>query len=232
MDYINVVPRMEVAVEATWSGEIAPWRDEFEGFVRQQTPQHRTFYRHLPLPASPRSEPTIRRRLRPEDSCVKSHQTFSMTAMPAGELRERRDTSELSSSCSPVTHVTSTTSLASTPWSTSSRVEEIFEDDEGHNWEGAELHHQGVNGVSPKLEPIDEVDMDDLYEVEDTPMKTSTAQASPVGDSNKRPRGRPRKNPKPDPEAKAKVHKGRSKTGCGTCRRRKKKCDEAKPICE
>jgi len=49
----------------------------------------------------------------------------------------------------------------------------------------------------------------------------------------KRPRGRPRKHPKPDPEEKKKKMspKARSKTGCGTCRRRKKKCDETKPQC-
>ncbi|EPS45893.1 hypothetical protein H072_165 [Dactylellina haptotyla CBS 200.50] len=47
----------------------------------------------------------------------------------------------------------------------------------------------------------------------------------------KRPRGRPRKNPPNPPEPKTKVTKGRSKTGCLTCRKRKKKCDEGKPEC-
>lgn len=46
----------------------------------------------------------------------------------------------------------------------------------------------------------------------------------------KRPRGRPRKHPVL-PESTNKVTKGRSKTGCITCRKRKKKCDEAKPRC-
>lgn len=46
----------------------------------------------------------------------------------------------------------------------------------------------------------------------------------------KRPRGRPRKHPIV-PESINKVTKGRSKTGCITCRKRKKKCDEAKPRC-
>ncbi|EFE31932.1 C6 transcription factor, putative [Trichophyton benhamiae CBS 112371] len=45
-----------------------------------------------------------------------------------------------------------------------------------------------------------------------------------------RKRGRPRKHPPPVP-GQAKVTKGRSKTGCITCRRRKKKCDETKPAC-
>ncbi|KAJ5095584.1 hypothetical protein NUU61_004940 [Penicillium alfredii] len=46
-----------------------------------------------------------------------------------------------------------------------------------------------------------------------------------------RKRGRPRKHPLPVPGGQAKVTKGRSKTGCITCRRRKKKCDETKPAC-
>ncbi|CAG7999184.1 unnamed protein product [Penicillium salamii] len=44
-----------------------------------------------------------------------------------------------------------------------------------------------------------------------------------------RKRGRPRKHPLPVPGNQAKITKGRSKTGCITCRRRKKKCDETKP---
>jgi hypothetical protein len=52
---------------------------------------------------------------------------------------------------------------------------------------------------------------------------------SPV--TAKRPRGRPRKHPVL-PEPTNKVTKGRSKTGCITCRKRKKKCDETKPRCK
>ena len=47
----------------------------------------------------------------------------------------------------------------------------------------------------------------------------------------KRPRGRPRKHPVV-PEPTNKITKGRSKTGCITCRKRKKKCDETKPRCK
>ncbi|KAH8693029.1 fungal-specific transcription factor domain-containing protein [Talaromyces proteolyticus] len=46
-----------------------------------------------------------------------------------------------------------------------------------------------------------------------------------------RKRGRPRKHPLPVPGGQVKIAKGRSKTGCITCRRRKKKCDETKPAC-
>ncbi|KAF3908787.1 hypothetical protein ABW21_db0206124 [Orbilia brochopaga] len=55
--------------------------------------------------------------------------------------------------------------------------------------------------------------------------------APPVQVPVKRPRGRPRKNPPLNPsESKAKT-RNRSKTGCLTCRKRKKKCDEGKPDC-
>ena len=48
----------------------------------------------------------------------------------------------------------------------------------------------------------------------------------------RRPRGRPRKHLNPQLANANKVSKGRSKTGCITCRKRKKKCDEAKPRCK
>jgi hypothetical protein len=35
-----------------------------------------------------------------------------------------------------------------------------------------------------------------------------------------------------DPKKRKRQFANRTKTGCGTCRRRKKKCDEAKPECE
>lgn len=47
-----------------------------------------------------------------------------------------------------------------------------------------------------------------------------------------RKRGRPRKHPLPTLGSQVKIAKGRSKTGCITCRRRKKKCDETKPACK
>lgn len=49
--------------------------------------------------------------------------------------------------------------------------------------------------------------------------------------SPKKPRGRPRKHPLAPARALNKAAKPRSKTGCITCRKRKKKCDEAKPRC-
>ncbi|KAK0625206.1 hypothetical protein B0T17DRAFT_470605, partial [Bombardia bombarda] len=85
----------------------------------------------------------------------------------------------------------------------------------------------------PKLEPMDDDDdfhMDDLKEAPLTPVPTTE---SPILDhpKAKRPRGRPRKHPLTPSTAANKITKGRSKTGCLTCRKRKKKCDEAKPRC-
>ncbi|KAL9121595.1 MAG: hypothetical protein Q9187_001847 [Circinaria calcarea] len=48
---------------------------------------------------------------------------------------------------------------------------------------------------------------------------------------SKRKRGRPKKNVPAPSTTVSKIAKGRSKTGCVTCRKRKKKCDEAKPSC-
>ena len=84
--------------------------------------------------------------------------------------------------------------------------------------------------VAPKVELADEdVSMDGLQEA-DTESMIATDENKLVV-RPKRPRGRPRKHPLQTLEV-AKVQKGRSKTGCITCRRRKKKCDETKPVCE
>ncbi|KAI0128015.1 fungal-specific transcription factor domain-containing protein [Xylariales sp. AK1849] len=83
----------------------------------------------------------------------------------------------------------------------------------------------------PKLEPLEDDDfhMDDLKEAPRTPKPDSSV--SSQGPKAKRPRGRPRKHPLAAHVSTNKVAKGRSKTGCITCRKRKKKCDEAKPRC-
>lgn len=82
----------------------------------------------------------------------------------------------------------------------------------------------------PKIEEMDEdVGMEFLKDVATLNSPIQHPESAPK--QLKRPRGRPRKHPKPTPESQAKVTKGRSKTGCLTCRKRKKKCDEAKPRC-
>lgn len=101
-------------------------------------------------------------------------------------------------------------------------------------------------GIVPKIEEFDdysvtsEMTMDDIMEdydvkpdlsVLDSMSPMSPSAPSPLAVS-RRPRGRPRKHPKPEPASLSKKPLGRSKTGCITCRRRKKKCDERKPNCE
>jgi len=76
--------------------------------------------------------------------------------------------------------------------------------------------------VAPKIEEIEDEHIDikpPLFE-----------SASPTQLPIKRGRGRPRKPSIPAPEPKLKG--GRTKTGCVTCRKRKKKCDEGKPACQ
>jgi len=79
------------------------------------------------------------------------------------------------------------------------------------------------NGVVTKIEALDDEDT-----LKNAPPLLSPTEA---GEPSKRGRGRPRKHPLPPYGAVQKVTKGRSKTGCITCRRRKKKCDETKPEC-
>ncbi|EER23234.1 hypothetical protein D8B26_001317 [Coccidioides posadasii str. Silveira] len=92
--------------------------------------------------------------------------------------------------------------------------------------------------VVPKVEEIDD---DEALAIElgkaptNSQVQADTADtksecAPPAPIIGPRKRGRPRKHPLPVP-GQAKVTKGRSKTGCITCRRRKKKCDETKPSC-
>jgi hypothetical protein len=75
------------------------------------------------------------------------------------------------------------------------------------------------------LEDIMEVPKVEEIEDELSSIKQDVESTGPVP----RKRGRPRKHPLPAPGGQAKITKGRSKTGCITCRRRKKKCDETKP---
>jgi hypothetical protein len=87
-----------------------------------------------------------------------------------------------------------------------------------------------------KLEPLDDDDfcMDDLDEAPSPPILTPSShpQGAAGPPKLKRPRGRPRKHPLLPNITTNKITKGRSKTGCLTCRKRKKKCDEAKPRCK
>jgi hypothetical protein len=200
--------------------------DEVEEIVRQYPPVQpasasKSRARSLRAP--------IRRRVRIEKG-GKSYEMFEIST----EARRSMDGSDASSS-SAMTMVTSATSSCTDPWSSSGGWVEEEEEEADFDWDHEDESRRDDDNddmmLVPKLEPVDDVDMADLSDlkesvVPETPSSTSTpAQV-------KRPRGRPRKHPKPSPESLAKVAKGRSKTGCITCRRRKKKCDETKPGCK
>ena len=110
---------------------------------------------------------------------------------------------------------------------------------------GIHQHHQiawdegSDDGLmAPKLEPVDDDDfcMEDLQEAPSPPpalaLLSQPLGGAPEQQPPKRPRGRPRKHPLLPTLTPHKITKGRSKTGCLTCRKRKKKCDEAKPRCK
>ncbi|KAG5297351.1 C6 transcription factor OefC [Histoplasma ohiense] len=89
--------------------------------------------------------------------------------------------------------------------------------------------------VTPKVEEIEDeaaVSLEGIKQQDkDSDLQSCSAETTVRNAiEGPRKRGRPRKHPLPTPGL-AKVAKGRSKTGCITCRRRKKKCDETKPSC-
>ncbi|CAD6443099.1 3bc7813b-9eb7-406c-afcc-96a629f5ed72 [Sclerotinia trifoliorum] len=216
-----------------WSDHsTSPDRDDVEEIIRQT----QGVYPNIPRRPRVIRAPT-RRRVRIDESCGDyssvnfQHYKFGRIEMRAGSM----DGSDGSNS-SAITVMTSATSSCGDPWSAGGFVEEE-QDDHEHNgsvegsWDGEHIHehdhdqdHDFDMLLEPKLEPLDdEVNLDSVAP------RTSSTLPSPV--QPKRPRGRPRKNPVQTIEPLHKIAKGRSKTGCVTCRRRKKKCDEAKPRC-
>lgn len=168
----------------------------------------------------PRLVRPVRRRLNPGEKVCRREditKTYHVTTLDMPRNMDGLDASTSSN----LTLVASASPSCTDPWSSSGFVRE-----EAHvNWDDQDEDMLLV----PKLEPVeDDVDMTELNE--STPPDISSASTSPV--TVKRPRGRPRKHPKVKPDSLMKVAKGRSKTGCITCRKRKKKCDEAKPGCE
>ena len=117
------------------------------------------------------------------------------------------------------------------PWATSGFIEEESVMDRSSDEPEETNGREGSDDfVEPKVELADEdVLMDGLQEADAESI--NAADEGKLVVRQKRPRGRPRKHPLQTLEV-TKVQKGRSKTGCITCRRRKKKCDETKPTCE
>jgi hypothetical protein len=202
------------AVQLTPSS-LSVCEEEIEEVVRipPQIPRAASF-----ASSRPRSmRPPIRRRIRIEEFPGKTYKMFEISTMGSRSSIEGSDVS----STSAITMVSSATSSNGDPWSSSGWVEE--EDDADINWD-----QEDDGDVVPKIEPIDDVDMADFSDMKES--ETTSSASTPA--QAKRPRGRPRKHPKPTAESMAKIAKGRSKTGCITCRRRKKKCDETKPGCK
>lgn len=172
----------------------------------------------------------VRRRLRIEKSCGNS---FKLSTSIGS--RTSMDGSEASSS-SVLTMATSAGSSGTDTWSSASPsfVEEEDDGEEEENPRDFSWDDPDDMMVAPKLEPVDDVDMADFSPVAELTVSNEngmTIEQPASTTPQKRPRGRPRKHPKPSAESLTKVAKGRSKTGCITCRKRKKKCDETKPGC-
>lgn len=86
-----------------------------------------------------------------------------------------------------------------------------------------------VEEISPKVEELCESPREIQVSFEGENLISPSSIIS-IGNSQKK-RGRPRKSTDTVP-AKPSTKLGRTKTGCLTCRQRKKKCDEGKPECE
>jgi len=162
----------------------------------------------------------IRRRVRPglghKFGVTCGQQSYIFSVMdPRGSMDE-----SIASSSSGITIATSATSSCTDPWNSPGFVEEI---DDVWNREDEDWL------LVPKEEPSEEnINMADVKEQPQGDKKANNRSKLP----GKRPRGRPRKHPIVSPEDRAKIAKARSKTGCITCRKRKKKCDERKPGCK
>lgn len=128
------------------------------------------------------------------------------------------------------TMIHSATSSCAESWSTSYSEGAGAGDEAEHDMSWEKNSDDAL--TVPKIEPLEDdgFQMDEVKEAPHTP--TTEPNAAPVPQMKlKRPRGRPRKHPLTPQVAANKIAKGRSKTGCITCRKRKKKCDEAKPRC-
>ncbi|KAJ0299830.1 hypothetical protein COL516b_008949 [Colletotrichum fioriniae] len=126
------------------------------------------------------------------------------------------------------TMVHSASSSCTDSWSTGQA--DTCDGDDADNDIVWEQESDDTFAIIPKIEPMDDDDLR-LGDVKEAPLAQTETTLVSATLKQKRPRGRPRKHPVASIINQSKVTKGRSKTGCITCRRRKKKCDEAKPRC-
>jgi hypothetical protein len=143
--------------------------------------------------------------------------TFSIGHSPPGAHHR------LSTSSSPQP---SMSSASESPLTTPNFDSNIFGTSETHPEEISDGRAES-NDIIPKVEET-ELQLADVKE-EPSLLDTPVSPTEPV--RIRRARGRPRIHPPRSPTTLAKQAKARSKTGCTTCRKRKKKCDETKPFC-
>jgi hypothetical protein len=208
--------------DMSWSDNTTPSPEDIEEIVRQDQSRTSSLYEGHRIMRAP-----VRRRMRLEQTyrpaTPRDYQPFATSTSPM-DVRHSMDGSDGSNS-SALSLITSTGSSCADPWSSSAIVGEEDGEPDIH-WGHDDMDDDML--LVPKIEELDDdLDLNNVKEASLPLSPKSGAIISPV----KRPRGRPRKHPLPTPESLAKVAKGRSKTGCITCRKRKKKCDEAKPRC-
>jgi len=155
--------------------------------------------------------------LREEQQQVSPSSSSSMTLSRPSANRSRMDFETFSRR---------TSELSSTPSSSATTFSFSVQYSHDDPMEDAD------DDVAPKIEEMDEEGLDDtkVTPTSESPKAAQAETEAPPPGAKKR--GRPRKHACPPPDSQAKVAKGRSKTGCITCRRRKKKCDETKPSCK
>jgi hypothetical protein len=142
--------------------------------------------------------------------------TFSFGPSPSGTH------SRMSNSSSPQSSMSSS---SESPLTTPNFEANVFLASDSQS-DGRRDSQTSPSDIVPKLEES-EVDLADVKEETD---ETPISPTEPV--RIRRARGRPRIHPPRSPTTLSKQAKARSKTGCTTCRKRKKKCDETKPFCK
>jgi hypothetical protein len=164
--------------------------------------------RCLPLPATNNQTPQLLDRM---------ISTLSFGHSPPGA------NARLSTSSSPQP---SMSSASDSPMTTPNFDASIFNSSDVHSESRLDTRTSSTE-IVPKLEET-ELQLADVKE-------ESVADDAPISPTEpvrvRRARGRPRIHPPRSPTSLSKQAKARSKTGCTTCRKRKKKCDETKPFC-